>query len=221
LWWDLPLLDSFEIFKAIYKIPAAQYKKNLDLLIDIMDLKDFLNQPVRKLSLGQRMKGEITASLLHNPSILYLDEPTIGLDVLSKNNVLELLQVLNKEKEITILLTSHNLTDIEKVCQRIIIIDKGKVILDDSQEEIKNKFGKNKVIVVEFESIIGNIKVPVGNIVKQENNKVWIEFNKDTISAYDLIASLKENTGVKDISINEDNIESIVTEIYKKGIVNC
>lgn len=221
MWWDLPLLDSFEIFKAIYKIPAAQYKKNLDLLIDIMDLKDFLNQPVRKLSLGQRMKGEITASLLHNPSILYLDEPTIGLDVLSKNNVLELLQVLNKEKEITILLTSHNLTDIEKVCQRIIIIDKGKVILDDSQEEIKNKFGKNKVIVVEFESIIGNIKVPVGNIVKQENNKVWIEFNKDTISAYDLIASLKENTGVKDISINEDNIESIVTEIYKKGIVNC
>jgi ABC-2 type transport system ATP-binding protein len=218
LWWDLPLIDSFEILGAMYKVPKRRYKENLDFMIDLLQMQDFIDQPVRKLSLGQRMKGEIVASLQHEPPVLYLDEPTIGLDVVSKNRILQFIRDLNAQKGTTVILTTHNLSDVERICPRIMIIDKGKIVLDASQNEILSRFGKQKLLVVEFANGVVDIDIPAGQIVKKEENRLWIEFDREQVSAFDLIVSLREYRGIRDISIKEENIESIVTQIYEDGM---
>lgn len=217
LWWDLPLIDSFEILAAMYRVPQARYQQNLDFFVNLLQMQDFLNQPVRRLSLGQRMKGDIVSALLHEPPVLYLDEPTIGLDVVAKNRILEFIRQLNIQKGTTVILTTHNLSDVEQICQRIMIIDKGKVVLDDSQCEILNRFGQMKQLVVEFEDGIQPVNLPTGRVVREEENKLTIEFDREQISAFDLILSLKDQQGILDISIKEENIESIVTRIYEQG----
>ncbi len=219
LWWDLPLIDSFEILRTMYKVPAARYRQNLDMLVELLQIQEYLFQPVRKLSLGQKMRGDLTAALLHEPPILYLDEPTIGLDILSKNRVLQFLRQLNAEKQTTIILTTHNLSDVEQVCPRILIIDNGKVVLDASQEAIMRRFGKKRLLIVEFSNGIHDIHPCKGSIVKEEENKLWIQFNRDEISAVDLIGSLEKDKGISDVSIKEENIESIVAEIYQSRVV--
>jgi ABC-2 type transport system ATP-binding protein len=218
LWWDLPLIDSFEILRSMYKVPTARYKQNLEGLVELLQMQDFLHQPVRKLSLGQKMRGDITASLLHEPPILYLDEPTIGLDVVSKNRVLQFLLAINAEKQTTILLATHNLSDVEQICPRIMIIDHGKVVLDEPQDEILRRFGKQRMLVVEFSNGVKNLDIPKGNVVKEEENKLWIEFNRDEVSAFDLIGSLDRDKGIVDVSIKEEDIESIVAQIYETGV---
>ena len=218
LWWDLPLIDSFEILRTMYKVPVERYKQNLETLVEMLQIQDFLRQPVRKLSLGQKMRGDIAAALLHEPPILYLDEPTIGLDVVSKNRVLQFLQTLNAEKKVTILLATHNLGDLEQLCQRIMIIDHGKVLLDESQAGILQRFGKQRILVLEFDNGIKDIHIPKGRVVKKEENKLWIEFNRDDVSAFDLIGSLERDKGILDVSIREKDIESILTQIYEEGI---
>jgi ABC-2 type transport system ATP-binding protein len=217
LWWDLPLIDSLEILRAMYKVPPNTYRRNLDFLIELLQMQDFLHQPVRKLSLGQKMKGDIVASLIHEPPILYLDEPTIGLDIISKNRILQFLRNLNAEKKTTILLTTHNLSDVEQTCPRIMIIDKGKIVLDASQDEILKRFGGKRQLVVEFSDGVKDMRLPSGRIVKEEENKLWIEFDRDETSAFDLIASLDKDKGITDVSIKEEDIESIVTQIYETG----
>jgi len=172
---------------------------------------------VRRLSLGQRMKGEIVAALLHEPPILYLDEPTIGLDVVAKNRILQFLQTINAQKGTTIVFTTHALSDVERICPRIIIIDRGKVALDDSREAILNRFGRMRQLVVEFEDYIQPVALPAGRVIKQENNNLTIEFDREQISAFDLILSLKDQTGIRDIAIKEENIETIVTRLYEQA----
>jgi ABC-2 type transport system ATP-binding protein len=218
LWWDLPLIDSFEILRTMYKVPVMRYKQNLESLVELLQMQDFLMQPVRKLSLGQKMRGDIAASLLHEPPILYLDEPTIGLDVVSKNRVLQFLRTLNAEKQTTILLATHNLSDVEQVCPRIMIIDHGKVVMDEPQDEILRRFGKQRMLVLEFDNGIKDLRIPNGRVVKEEENKLWIEFNRDEVSAFDLISSLERDKGILDVSIREKDIESILTQIYEEGI---
>lgn len=218
LWWDLPLIDSFEILGAMYRVPKPRYRQNLDFLVDLLQMQDFLQQSVRKLSLGQRMKGDIVAALLHEPPVLYLDEPTIGLDIVSKNRILQFIRDLNEQKGTTVILTTHNLSDVERVCPRIMILDQGKIVLDASQQDILNCFGKQKLLVVEFENGVANLTLPAGKIVKEEENRLWVAFDRDQISAFDLILSLKGQEGVRDISIKEENIESIVTQIYENGV---
>jgi ABC-2 type transport system ATP-binding protein len=218
LWWDLPLMDSFEILAAMYKVPDKQYHQTRDFLVELLEMQEFLDQPVRKLSLGQRMKGDIVASLLHAPSILYLDEPTIGLDVVSKNHILRFLQDLNAEKKTTIILTTHNLSDVERICPRIMIIDKGKIILDAIQAEILARFGQQRQLIIEFEEGIQDIDIPEGELIRQEGNKIWIAFNRNHTSAFDMVNTLGTYKGIKDIAIQEADIESIVTQIYEYGL---
>jgi ABC-2 type transport system ATP-binding protein len=217
LWWDLPLVDSFEILAAMYRVPAARYRQVLAELVDLLQMGDYLSQPVRRLSLGQRMKGDIVAALLHEPPVLYLDEPTIGLDVVAKNRILEFIRQLNVQKGTTVLLTTHNLSDVEQICQRIMIIDKGRVVLDDTRSAILNRFGRIKQLVVEFEDGIRPVQLSAGEVVKEEENTLTIEFDREQISAFDLILSLKDQQGILDIAIKEENIESIVTRIYEQG----
>lgn len=218
LWWDLPLMDSFEILGAMYKVPRRRYEDNLDFLINLLQMQDYLYQPVRSLSLGQRMRGDIAAALLHEPAVLYLDEPTIGLDVVSKNRLLQFIQDLNARKGTTVVLTTHNLSDVERICPRIMIIDKGKIVLDASQNEILNRFGRHRRLVVDFEEAPAHIALPAAQIVKEEENRLWIEFDREQISAFDLILSLREQEGIHDVSIKEEDIESIVTRIYEDGV---
>jgi ABC-2 type transport system ATP-binding protein len=218
--WDLPLIDSFDILAAMYRLPRQRYRDHLDFLIELMDMAEFVDQPVRKLSLGQKMRGDLAASLLHEPPILYLDEPTIGLDVVSKNVVLQLLQDLNAEKRTTIVLTTHNLSDVERICPRIMIIDQGRIILDATQGEILDRFGRQRLLSVEFEHGIQDLAVPhaYGAVIKEEANKLWIAFDREQISAFDLVRSLGADQGIVDISIQEPDIESIVARIYEHGL---
>jgi ABC-2 type transport system ATP-binding protein len=217
LWWDLPLQDSFEILAAMYRVSPIRYRQVLDELVELLEMADFLTQPVRRLSLGQRMKGDIVAALLHEPPVLYLDEPTIGLDVVAKNRILEFIRQLNLQKGTTVILTTHNLSDVEQICQRIMIIDHGQVVLDDSQREILNRFGRMRQLVVEFENGVRPVELSAGKVVKTEEHKLTIEFDREKISAFDLILSLKDQQGILDLSIKEENIESIVTRIYEQG----
>ena len=216
--WDLPLIDSFDILAAMYKLPSRRYRDQLDSLVELMDMAEFLDQPVRKLSLGQKMRGDLAASLLHEPPILYLDEPTIGLDIVAKNRVLQLLQDLNAERRTTILLTTHNLSDVERICPRIMIIDQGKIILDATQGEILDQFGRQRVLAVEFEHDIQAFDVPHGEVIKNEGNRLWIAFDREQISAFDLVRSLGPDQGIRDISIQEASIESIVAQFYENGL---
>jgi ABC-2 type transport system ATP-binding protein len=223
LWWDLPLADSLETIAAMYRIPKQRYRETLGFLTELLDLEDLLDVPGRKLSLGQRMKGDLAAVLLHEPPILFLDEPTIGLDVVAKHAVLDFLETLSTEKGTTILFTSHNLSDVERLCKRIIILDRGKVILDAAREAILAHFGQQRRLVVEFQGTVGQIDTPYGEIVQQEANKVWIAFNRDEVSAFDLIGALGQGVAVngqriKDITIVESDIESIVSQIHEHGM---
>ncbi|MBN1877141.1 MAG: ATP-binding cassette domain-containing protein [Anaerolineae bacterium] len=218
LWWDLPLVDSFEILAAMYKLPAVQYRRTVDFLAELLEMRDFLDQPVRKLSLGQRMRGDLVAALLHEPPILYLDEPTIGLDVISKNKMLQFLQDLNAERKTTILLTTHNLSDVEQLCRRIMIIDHGKVILDTSQHDLLSRFGQQRQLLIEFEDGVRDVALPAGRVLREEVNKLWIAFDRDEISAFALVTALGSDKGIKDIAIKEPDIETIVAQIYERGI---
>jgi ABC-2 type transport system ATP-binding protein len=173
---------------------------------------------VRKLSLGQKMRGDLAASLLHEPPILYLDEPTIGLDVVAKKRVLQLLQDLNAEKRTTIVLTTHNLSDVERICPRILIIDEGRILLDASQGELLDRFGRQRTLIVEFEGEVREVSVPHGAVIQEASNKLWIAFDREETSAFDLIRALDADQGIVDISIQEPGIESIVAQIYENGL---
>lgn len=218
LLWDLPLIDSFEFMGAMYRVPADRYRSNLAFLVDLMEVGSFLRQPVRKLSLGQRMRAELVAVLLHEPPVLYLDEPTVGMDVVGKQNLLRFLQHLNAEKGVTIILTTHNLSDVEQICPRIVILDKGKIVLDAPREEILRRFGRRRRLVIQFENGVQSLNLPRGQVVHEEQNELWIEFDRDQISAFDLIASLDRDKGITDVAIKEENIESIVARIYQNGV---
>jgi ABC-2 type transport system ATP-binding protein len=216
--WDLPLIDSFDVLAAMYKLPRRRYRAQLDFLVELMEMAAFLDQPVRKLSLGQKMRGDLAASLLHEPPILYLDEPTIGLDVVAKNRVLQLLTDLKAEKRTTIVLTTHNLSDVERICPRILIIDHGRIILDATQGEILSRLGRQRLLIVEFEQGIRELTVPDGEVIREEGNKLWIAFDRERASAFDLVRALDADQGIVDISIREPDIESIVAQIYENGL---
>jgi len=218
LWWSLPLIDSFDILAAMYKLPKRPYRAHLAFLVDLLDMQEFLEQPVRQLSLGQRMRGDLAAALLHEPPILYLDEPTIGLDVVSKNRVLQFLRDLNAERRTTIVLTTHNLSDVERICPRIAIIDRGQIILDVRQRELMARFGRQRTLIVEFRGVLPEFEVPYGELVKREANKAWIAFDREQVSAFDLVRSLGQDQGIVDISIQEADVESIVAQIYEHGL---
>lgn len=197
--WDLPLIESFELMKFIYRIPKERYEKNLRQFCELLDMESFLGQPVRQLSLGQRMRGDIVAALLHSPELVFLDEPTIGLDVVAKEKIREFVRYMNRERNTTIIFTTHDMQDIEKVCSRLIIIDKGKKIYDGSIEEIKNKYTNFKTIEVLLEN--GGKETETFDIRKTSMNAV--------------LERLFAEKRIKDISICEPEIDGIIRDIYE------
>lgn len=225
LWWDLPLSETFTLLKDIYDVDDKSYNERMDFLNEILELDDFMLRPVRTLSLGQRMRGDLAAALIHNPKVVYLDEPTIGLDVVVKDNVRKAIKKLNENYGTTVILTTHDLNDIQELCSRIIIIDAGKIIYDGGLNEIKERFGymtsievqtRSKTDLKEAEFIR---KLDEDNIeLKEDKNKLIVKFNKNNISTTDMTKQLMSRLDIIDFSIIETSIEDIVKKIYKNEV---
>ncbi len=218
LWWDLPVIDTFELLRYVYKIPEKTFKSNMELFNELLDINAFMSQPVRQLSLGQRMRADIAAALLHDPEIIFFDEPTIGLDVIAKEKVREFIRFINKEKGTTMLFTTHDMQDIEKTCQRMIIIDQGTTIYDGTVQHIKDSFGTTRTLVVEFSESVGKIDISGVEVVEEKDRKKWLRFQKEQVSVSSLIYELTQMYGIVDLTVQEPEIEGIIREIYQGGI---
>ncbi|MGB4245029.1 MAG: ATP-binding cassette domain-containing protein [Limnochordia bacterium] len=217
LWWDLPCYESFELHRVMYRIPEKIYKQNLDEFMEFLELEEFWSRPVRQLSLGQRMRAEISVSLIHNPEVIYLDEPTIGMDAVAKERIRQFLINTNKSRNVTLIITSHDMADIEKLCSRVIIIDHGQIVYEGDFDEIRHRYGRERTMVVEFGEEYPEIELPYGTIIKDEGLKKSIRFLREQGTAIDLITALGKHYVIRDVSIQEAEIESIIREIYEVG----
>jgi ABC-2 type transport system ATP-binding protein len=216
LWWDLPLRDSFDLLQKMYRITPARYRDNLDRFVDLLDLGDQLDTPVRQLSLGQRMRGDITAALLHDPEVLYLDEPTIGLDVVSKGRLREFLRALNDERGTTLVLTTHDLQDIEALCDRVIVIDHGTSVFDGPLAGLHEQGGSTRTLVVDLVDEAPPIEVPGAVVRRVEGPRQWLSFPAEA-SAAPVVAAVAAAYDVADLSIQEPDIEDVIRELYSRG----
>jgi ABC-2 type transport system ATP-binding protein len=214
LWWDLPLRDSFELLRHIYRVPFERWRANLDAFTDRLELGPFLDTPVRQLSLGQRMRGELTASMLHDPEILFLDEPTIGLDIVAKARVREFLATVNRERGVTVLLTTHDLSDIERLCRRLLIIDHGRVIYDGGLDSLIERYGEERTLIVDLEEPAEPLQVPGARVVQVEGPRQWLRFRRDGVSAAQLTTAVAAQAALVDLAIDEPDIEDVVRRIY-------
>ncbi len=222
LQWDLPVIDSFELLKAIYKVPEDKYRKNLDRFVQMLDMGGVLQQPVRQLSLGQRMRADIVAALLHSPEIVFFDEPTIGVDVVGKETIRNFIKELNAEDQVTMLFTTHDMQDIEKVCEKLIVIDKGEKIYDGSLLGIRERYGATRQLDVEFANVEQIQPIPNVEVVELDEldgRKKRFVFENKQVQINDLMNYLLQTYRVKDISISEPEIESIIRKIYSGEVV--
>jgi ABC-2 type transport system ATP-binding protein len=216
LWWDLPLGDSFDLLRHVYRVPAERHAANLARFADGLELGPLLDVPVRQLSLGQRMRGELTAALLHDPSILLLDEPTIGLDVISKEAVREFLVAINQEQGTTVLLTTHDLTDVERLCERLLIIDHGRVIEDGTVAGITARYGTERTLVVDLVAAAAPLEVADAVVTRVEGPRQWLRFRRADVTASELLTRVTSLAEVRDLSVEEPDIEQIVKAIYQR-----
>ena len=219
LWWDIPLIETFKILKSIYEVPDDEYNERSEYLCELLDMKPFLTQTVRSLSLGQRMRADFAAALIHSPKIVYLDEPTIGLDVLVKDKIRSAIKELNKKYNITVILTTHDMKDIEELCNRIIIIDKGKILYDGSLANIKYRFGNTKTIFIpsniELDENALDSKFNGVEISKQED-KIALKFSLNEVDLDEMLMYLITTYHIKDFKIEDISIEDITKQLYEK-----
>lgn len=215
LWWDVPVADSFELIKDIYKVDGMTFKKNLNELTELLDISEIIRTPARQLSLGQRMRCEIAASLLHSPRILFLDEPTIGLDAVSKIAVRNFIKTLNSERKTTVILTTHDMQDIEALTKRILLIGKGKILLDGTLSELKKRNSTTKTLVVDFVGTL--LKTASGmSLTKNLNGHAEIIIDTEVISVSEAIAQISNQVEINDISITGTTAEEMVVSLYKE-----
>jgi ABC-2 type transport system ATP-binding protein len=214
LWWDLPLIDSFELLRHIYRVPPDRYRANLARFRDVLELDPFLHTPVRQLSLGQRIRGELTAAMLHGPELLFLDEPTIGLDVVAKQRVRDFLIEINRENGVTVLLTTHDLGDIERLCNRLLVIDHGKLIWDGGIGELKERYGAERTLIVDLEEPAPPLEVEGARVEKVDGPRQWLRFQGP---AAELTARVAASARLVDLQLTEPDIEEIVRRIYQRG----
>jgi ABC-2 type transport system ATP-binding protein len=218
LWYHLPAIDTFNLFSKIYDLDQKKYKRRLNRLVKVFEVEEILKQPVRKLSLGQRMRCEMIASLLHNPKVLFLDEPTIGMDIIAKKKIRELIQVLNEEEGVTVILTSHDLEDVEQVCKRLIIINKGTIVYDGSTKEIRNKHLKYKVIKVILNNKVSSLGLRLKGVKTVFRGKFRhvIEVDTSKYSIQQVVRKIVSKHDVEDINILDPPIEEVISRIYKE-----
>ena len=214
LWWDLPLLDSFELLRHIYRVPAERYRASLARFREVLELDPFLSTPVRQLSLGQRIRGELTAAMLHEPELLFLDEPTIGLDVVAKQRVREFLADANRERGVTVLLTTHDLGDIERLCSRLLVIDHGRLIWDGGIDDLRARYGGERTLIVDLEEPAPPLAVDGARVERVDGPRQWLRFRG---SAAELTARVAARARLVDLQVAEPDIEEIVRRIYSEA----
>ncbi|NES29613.1 ATP-binding cassette domain-containing protein [Micromonospora terminaliae] len=216
LWWDLPLRDSFALLRHVYRVPPGEHAARLARCRSLLDLDEFLDTPVRQLSLGQRMRGELTAALLHGPEVLFLDEPTIGLDVVSKQAVRGFLAELGRAGDTTLVLTTHDLADIERLCRRLVVIDHGRVVHDGSIAELHNRYGSRRMVVAELDAALPAPPVlPGAPVQRVEADGRRLVFALESASVAEVVAGLAGLATLRDISIVEPDIEEVVARLYR------
>ena len=233
LWWDLPLIESFKLVAKMYRVEQSRYERNLGRFREILGLDEFLHTPVRQLSLGQRMRGDLAAAMLYDPRIVYLDEPTIGLDVLAKERIRVFIEEMNRAQGTTIMLTTHDLGDVERLCRRILLIDRGKILYDGTVERLKAEYAPHRVLVVQFapegldrmrEALSGDgqaLGMPGAELVRQEEGKVWLRFDPATTPVPALIAGITARYPVSDLSIAEPELEHVIRQMYEERLVSA
>jgi len=219
LWWDLPIRESFSLLKDIYEIPEQEYKRNMDRFRELLSLDEFMDQPARKVSLGQRMRADLAAALLHSPPIIFLDEPTIGLDINVKVRIREFIKEVNRDQGSTVLLTTHDLEDIKDICRRLVIIDKGRIIYDGSLDKVKDAFAKERKIYFQVSeaapTLLESLSRMPGVVLEiQEDTKFSVEFNRFQHSAGQIAAFVMERVEVVDFRIDEPSIDHIIRKLY-------
>ncbi len=219
LWWDLPVIESLDLLQHIYQIPVERFRQNLKEFRRLLDLDAFLDSPVRSLSLGQRMRADLCAALLHDPELLFLDEPTIGLDVIAKERIRVFIQHINRERETTIILTTHDLSDVEKLCERVMIIDRGRLLYDGSLTSLRDRFGGNRKLVVYFAQPYAEVEVAGAQVVEHTGSQVVLEFARQAVTASDLIGRLSARYRIQDLEVQEPDIESTIRRIYEERLL--
>ncbi|MEZ4633229.1 MAG: ATP-binding cassette domain-containing protein [Deinococcales bacterium] len=222
LWWDLPVIDSFNLLKHIYHIPSKTFAQNLADFNDLLELQEFLQTPVRSLSLGQRMRADFCAALLHNPPLVFLDEPTIGLDVVAKERIREFIKHLNEHKKTTVLLTTHDLADVARLCQRVMIIDQGKLLFDGQLDNLVQRFGSERELIVDFAE---NYQDPIIQLkgldlhpYEKQGRRASYKIDP-RFSASELIQALSQNFSLQDVMVKEADIEATIRNIYEKRLL--
>jgi ABC-2 type transport system ATP-binding protein len=214
LWWDLPVIESFDLLRDIYRIKPAEYKRTRDEMISMLDLGPLLDVPVRQLSLGQRMRCDLAATLLHKPEILFLDEPTIGLDAVSKLAVRDFIQKLNQEQGVTVLLTTHDMDDIEALCRRVLVINHGKIFLDGTLDQLRARITRERRLIVDLANANDTVTVADAEVMRQEGLRVFFRFDPAKISAAELIARITAQYTIQDLYVENPPIEEIVARLY-------
>lgn len=219
LWWDLPVIDSLNLLRYIYKIPEPTFRRNLNNFETVLGLSSFLHTPVRTLSLGQRMRADLCAALLHNPAVLFLDEPTIGLDVVAKTRIRQFIQHVNTTLGTTVILTTHDLADVQKLCQRVMIIDQGKLLYDGALATLQTRFGGDWRLIVDFAEPYDSINLTGATLLSHENSRAIFSFNRQQVSASALIGDLTRHYAIRDLIVQEPDIESTIRTIYEEKLL--
>jgi ABC-2 type transport system ATP-binding protein len=214
LWWDLPLEDSLALLAKVYRLAPQRHRQRVAELVELLDLGRLLPVPVRQLSLGQRMRGELAAALVHEPEILHLDEPTIGLDVVSKQRVREFLARENAERGTTVVLTTHDLADVQRLCRRVVVIDHGRVVHDGTVEELVRRFGDERTLVVDLVEPAPPINVEGARVVRVDGPRQWLRFRSDEVTAAQLVAAVAATVTLRDLAVEEPDIEEVVRRLY-------
>lgn len=216
--WDLPMEDTFELYKKMYKVDNVTYRQNVDMFVELMQMQDFLRKPVRQLSLGQKMRAEIATALLHNPKLIYLDEPTIGLDVLVKDRIRKFIKALNQERNTTVILTTHDMNDIEQICGRIIMIDKGRLLSDNPIQEFKDKNRDKYLVELEYGEILQELDIPGVVCIEEKDNIRVYSVDKKAATVNQILSAFSQAFHIRNIHIKETEIEEIVRELYQKNM---
>lgn len=216
LWWDLPVIESFDLLRDIYKVPGPDYARRRDELVGVLELEPLLDVPVRQLSLGQRMRCDLAAALVHGPDLLFLDEPTIGLDALSKLAVRDFVRRLNRERGATVILTTHDMDDVEALCTRVLLIDGGRILLDDTVEGLRRQVSPERRLVLDLVEEEGDFGDPQVRLVRREGRRVELAFDPNQVPAPTLISRLTARFAVRDLFVENPPIEETIAQLYRK-----